>query len=369
MSDVDEEFRELINGWEVTINTEGSDEEPTVVDNNNNNRLLPPALSPNQMNKCECNICKMVRYDNQKSEVGYTLPIQSIDECGTVERMETIEINCPLVYKLIKDFLNNEGMPGGVSKFDPKYENNQKKEEGSSSSEEGKETEEEEAAAGIGSNGEDIINTPYNHNHIPPNIICINSGYLGPATPLGTGNIFLWEQFGLNLEEFARVMEQSPRCRNKDSTAAKVKKGKGKVVTEQMLKDKERGISVEYGNNKRVNFTSLNYKKQKTNKVGGKKTTKQLYYRFIPRSVGGMNNVDYLDYANQIARCINNCGIPPEQMKARNNEIDDILEKAGLLVPPGGLPSTKEECYEKLDAIVDVSINPVMCAFHHIILT
>ena len=64
MSDVDEEFRELINGWEVTINTEGSDEEPTVVDNNNNNRLLPPALSPNQMNKCECNICKMVRYDN-----------------------------------------------------------------------------------------------------------------------------------------------------------------------------------------------------------------------------------------------------------------------------------------------------------------
>ena len=73
MSDDDELFG-LIDGWEALINM-GSDEECTA--GGGNIRWVPPASSPNQMNTCECNICMMIRYNNQKSGVNYTHPIQN----------------------------------------------------------------------------------------------------------------------------------------------------------------------------------------------------------------------------------------------------------------------------------------------------
>ena len=346
MSDDDEVFGSLLDGWEESINM-GSDEERTA--GGGNIRWVPPASPPNQMNTCECNICMMIRYNNKKSGVDYTHPIQSIKECGTVERMETIEINCPLVYKLIMDFLKDEGMPGGVSKFDPKYDNNQKKEEGS-----------EEADGSNGEDINDIIGTPYDHNNIPSNIICITHGNMGcHLTPLGTGNIYLWRLFGQCLEEFVKVMEQSPKCKQKDSAV------RGKV-TQQKFNTKKSGLK---GKPHNVNFSTLRYERVKWMHVPGKtkRQCKTVYFRSIPRGVG-MNNVDYFDYANQVAGCINNCDIPPEEMKARNGEIDNILSNAELLVPRGGLPPSEEEVYAKLDAVVEVSTYPILCTFHLIIL-
>ena len=357
MSDIDEEsFGSLIGEWEKSIEIEGSGDEPTVVVNNNNNdiRLVPPTSPPNQMNNCECETCIMMRHNNQKSKVDYTRPIQSIKECGTLERMKTIENECPLVYTLISEFLGGKDMPGGKPKFDPKYDKNQKKEKGSSSEEkEGGEAEGEEEEAGIGNNGEDIndiLDTQYDHNLIPTNIICIASGMMGHASPMGTGNIFFWEQLGLSLKEYATVMEQSPKCRHKDSVTKA--KDKGKVVTKAMFNSRESGLFAKPYN---VNFTYLAYDKRKTIGKGKKKKQVQAFRRKIDWREG-MDRVDFLYNANQIARCINNCNIPPEEMEARKDDIEEILREEGLVPQGGRLPPTEEEVYTKLDAIVDVSI-------------